>query len=122
MPSDLMDWLKQTSKEHKTAYGIAVGVTTVTGLIYLGKYFKQRQSQQQLKDFEAQSATENKVILHMSPTWDFSTPHPSPWVTKIIAFLSYNKIPYIIDTTYPMHFYTQKMPWITYKNHHQPDS
>eukprot|EP01084_Bolivina_argentea_P206898 353120_1 len=123
MASERLDWLKKNVNENKKViYGVTAAITTVSGLIYLGKYFQKRKLQQQLQDFEAKSIEENKVILHMSPTWDFSTPHPSPYVTKMIAFLSYNKVPYITDTTFPMHFRTQKMPWITYKNHHQPDS
>ena len=103
----------------------ATAITTiavVSGLFMLGKYMKKKKLQQQLQAFEEESTKSNKVILHMMPAWDFATPHASPYATKMIAFLEYTKIPYCIDTTMGMHFYTQKIPWITYKNHHQPDS
>eukprot|EP01084_Bolivina_argentea_P206899 353121_1 len=98
------------------------GAILISGIIVFGKYMKERKLRQQLKEFEEESASENKVILHMIPLLDFPAPHASPYITKMIAFLEYNKIPYKIDTTMPRHFHTQKWPWITYKNHHQPDT
>ena len=104
----------------KTAVFATIAV--VSGFFMLGKYMKKRKLQQQLQEFEKESIESNKIILHAAPCWNFPTPHASPYVTKMIAFLEYNKIPYKFDTTMMMHYYTQKMPWITYKTHHQPDS
>eukprot|EP01083_Nonionella_stella_P047238 126429_1 len=118
---NLKDYAKQKWKGNEQTT-IAVGVAFISGVIMLGKYIKKRQLKSKLDQFEAESISENKVILHMPPMWDFGTPHASPYCTKMIAFLEYTKVPYSIDTTMMKHFYTQKMPWITYKNHHQPDS
>ena len=93
-----------------------------TGAYFMSKWFKSRRLKQALKAFEEQSIAENKIILHCIPIAYERFPHESPFVARIITFLELNKIPYIVDTTMAMHFYTQKMPWITYKNHHQPDS
>merc|ERR1740123_95367 len=122
MASERVDWLKTSIKENKIVYCTVAAITSGFTFYRLSKYFQQRKQDQQLKVFEQQSIAEKKVILHMSPCWDFSTPHPSPFVTKLMAFFAYHKIEYVIDTTMSQHFYTTKMPWITYKNEHKPDS
>eukprot|EP01084_Bolivina_argentea_P206900 353122_1 len=112
-----------TDKRTFVAYSTAAVITTVSSIIIFGKYIKKRNLETKLAAYQQESINENKVILHMIPIWNFpSHPHPSPYCTKMILFLECNKIPYKIDSTMPKHFYTQKMPWITYKNIHQTDS
>merc|ERR1719203_2370705 len=120
MAQERLDWLKKSAKENQIACGVATVLFGGYAGFRLGKYYQGRKKQAAIKKFEEQSNEENKVILHMSPRWDFSTPHPSPYVTKMMAYLAYHKIDYIVDTTMSQHFYTNKMPWITYKNEHQP--
>ena len=108
--------------EGTSVQGLAVGgIISFAGLYCVNKWYKQWRLQQNLRAFEEQSIAEDKIIVHMTPCWDLSL-HPSPFVARVLTFLEKNQIPYIVDTTMPMHFYTQKMPWITYKRHHQPDS
>ena len=78
--------------------------------------------ERKLKEFEEKSTKENKVIVHALGRWDFPHAHCSPAVAKIMLFFEYTKIPYIMDKTIMLHPRTQKMPWITYKNNHKPDS
>ena len=125
---EIMDFLRSTRQyvsnktEGTSPTSLAVsGIISVTGLYFMNKCHKQWRLQQNLRAFEEQSIAEDKIIVHMSPYWDLSL-HPSPFVARVLTFLEKNEIPYIVDTTMPMHFYTQKMPWITYKRHHQPDS
>jgi len=100
---------------------LAIGMTTVSGFMLL-KYYKKRALQRQLEQFVKESTAENKVIVHALPRWQFPSAHASPFVAKLIAYLEYNKIAYREEGTMSQHFETNKMPWITYKNVHLPDS
>jgi len=103
-------------------YSTMTAVVVIISGLFISKQISQRKLKQKLKEFEKKSTSENKVILHTSKPWNFPTPHGLPAVSKLITFLEYTKIDYIIDDTMPKHFYTTKSPWITYKNQHLTDS
>ena len=88
-----------------------MGSALVVGSI-IGGYFayKSRKEKQLNKIWDESS--QNKVILHaliLKPeTWKMGTPHASPFVTKLMCYLSINKIPYVMDGKKPGHPQTKK--------------
>ena len=100
---DTINKLIDAIKKNKTT---AIGAL-VAGVI--GGYFVyQSRTKNNLKIWDESS--KNKVILHsLKPDkWKFSTPHASPFVSKLICYFSLNNIPYIIDGKTPMHPKTNK--------------
>ena len=104
MASEKLGWFKKSVNENQLAYGaVAFVASGIAGYRFI-KYLHRKKQNEKIKKFEEQSIAEDKLILHMSPRWDFSTPHPSPYVTKMMAYLAYNKIDYLLDTSMSQHF------------------
>ena len=124
MASLLATLKDKITNDPKTAGLYAIGtIGLIVSSVYINKLVANRKHSQKMKEFEDKSSKENKIILHgAAADWSVPTPTSSPACSKMIAFFNYTKIPFEIDTTMVTHPKTKKMPWITYKNRHIPDS